>query len=195
MHTLPSPLHVVRVLKLSMARLDLNLEALFLAAGLDEHELQACDEQSLSDRLSALWSLMVARTGDPLIGLPPDDPCRPEAELPVSMSARVLQALTQALGDGGPLRQVVAARLFVSERTLQRHLAMEGTSFKALLDATRRELARQALVAGGLPLKRLCGRLGFSDPSVLHRACRRWFGATPCELASGRRQAPPAEAE
>lgn len=195
MPTPPSILYMVRALKLSMARLNLNPDALFLEAGLGESELQACDELALSARLSTLWNLVLERTGDPLIGLKLADPRGAERVRPASMSARVRQALTQALGEGAPLRQVIAARLLVSERTLQRHLALEGTSFKTLLDATRRELAMQALVAGGPPIKRLSGRLGFSDPSVLHRACRRWFGATPCELVSGRCQARPADGE
>jgi AraC-like DNA-binding protein len=37
-----------------------------------------------------------------------------------------------------------------------------------------------------MPLGQLAGVLGFSEQSVLSRACRRWFGASPSAV---RRQA------
>jgi AraC-like DNA-binding protein len=101
---------------------------------------------------------------------------------PPSFTARVQNILAEMLPKGPPHRDAVAARLMMSERTLQRRLAEEGTSFSQLVDDTRRELARQSLEAGDLSLKMLSFQLGFSEPSAFYRACKRWFGMTPSDL-------------
>jgi AraC-like DNA-binding protein len=49
------------------------------------------------------------------------------------------------LPDGEPKRDEIAGELCMSERTLQRRLEEEGTSFIQLMDDTRRELAEQYL--------------------------------------------------
>jgi len=99
-----------------------------------------------------------------------------------SFSKRVQGLLTNMLAHGEPLREDVARRLMMSERTLQRRLAEEGTNFTQLVDDTRREIAHQYLKKGDLSLKKLSFQLGFSDPSAFCRACRRWFGRSPREL-------------
>jgi AraC-like DNA-binding protein len=84
------------------------------------------------------------------------------------------QPRTGELGPGE-----VAARLAVSERTLQRRLREEGVSFAALEDAVRRERAFQLLRDGQLAQFEIAFLLGFSDPSAFTRAFRRWSGTTP----------------
>ncbi|MBB3119373.1 AraC family transcriptional regulator [Pseudoduganella violacea] len=105
---------------------------------------------------------------------------------PKGFRGRVQELLTTMLPKGPPHRDSVAVQLMVSERTLQRRLAEEGTSFSQLVDDTRRELARQSLAAGDLSLKVLSFQLGFSEPSAFYRACKRWFGMTPSTIAGGR---------
>ena len=102
---------------------------------------------------------------------------------PPSIGARVQAMVAAMLPKGPPQREDVAAHMMMSERTLQRRLAEEGTSFTALVDDTRRELARQSLAAGELSLKVLSFQLGFSEPSAFYRACKRWFGMTPSDIA------------
>lgn len=67
-------------------------------------------------------------------------------------------------------------------RTLQRRLDADGKGFEALRDAARRDWARQLLSQPELSLAHIGDMLGFSDQSVLTRACQRWFGATPKRL-------------
>jgi AraC-like DNA-binding protein len=78
-------------------------------------------------------------------------------------------------GEAGVVRTLggVAGALHMSPRTLQRRLRSEGTSFDALLDDARRELAEN-LTARGLSYKEICFRLGFQDTSALVRARKRW---------------------
>jgi AraC-like DNA-binding protein len=72
----------------------------------------------------------------------------------------------------------LARALSVSTRTLQRRLADEGTSLRALSEETRRARAL-ALIAGGQSIAEVAYLLGYSEPSAFHRAFRRWTGRTP----------------
>ncbi|AZD71960.1 AraC family transcriptional regulator [Pseudomonas chlororaphis] len=91
------------------------------------------------------------------------------------------QALCRLLPQGEPKREAVAQTLHLSQRTLQRRLQEEGTSFQTLLDDTRRELAEQYLAQPSMTLLEIAYLLGFADPSNFFRAFRRWFDATPGE--------------
>jgi AraC-like DNA-binding protein len=97
-------------------------------------------------------------------------------------TAKVRRLLVGTLPQGEPLREEVARRLMMSERTLQRRLAEEGTNFTKLVDDTRRDMAQRYLRSGQLSLKKLSFQLGFSDPSAFCRACKRWFGRSPTQL-------------
>ncbi len=101
-----------------------------------------------------------------------------------SIQVRVRQLLTQELPKGDPKREAIAAMLNMSERTLQRRLLEESTSFNKLLDETRRELAASYLKRGSISPTEMSFALGFADPSNFYRACKRWFGHSPSRLRS-----------
>jgi len=69
------------------------------------------------------------------------------ARLPQSarISERVQRLILETLQDGEPAQAEIARKLAISERTLQRRLREEGTSFADLLDRTRHELALRYL--------------------------------------------------
>jgi AraC-like DNA-binding protein len=67
-------------------------------------------------------------------------------------------------------------------RTLQRRLHDEGTTFEALRDDVRRDAASRYLSQTTLPLTRVSALLGYSEPSVFTRSCRRWFAGSPRRL-------------
>ena len=94
-------------------------------------------------------------------------------------SYRVREAIVRRLPDGEPRRDEIAVELRLSERTLQRRLEQEKTTFVQLLDDTRRELADQYLGRLNLSLGQAAYLLGFADQSSFFRACRRWFKASP----------------
>jgi AraC-like DNA-binding protein len=102
-----------------------------------------------------------------------------------SFTRRVRDLLPSMIDQGGALRDAVARRLLISERTLQRRLADEGTDFSTLVDEVRRSIAQQYLGSDRISLKNLSYKLGFSDPSAFHRACLRWFGKAPGEFLQG----------
>lgn len=70
---------------------------------------------------------------------------------------------------------------FHTERrgALQKHLAAEGTSFQALKDALRRDLAIVRLHTSTAPLASLADELGFADSATFQRAFKNWTGSAP----------------
>ena len=99
-------------------------------------------------------------------------------------SYRAREVIIHRLPDGEPRRDQVACELGMSERTLQRRLESEATSFAALLDNTRCELAEQYLGRLHLSLAQAAYLLGFADQSSFFRACRRWFDLSPGQYRS-----------
>ncbi|NQD95738.1 AraC family transcriptional regulator [Pseudomonas sp. CrR25] len=97
------------------------------------------------------------------------------------LSARVVALLGAQLAHGEPDRGELARTLLLSERTLQRRLAEEGSSYQQLLNDTRRQLAERHLGGGTLPAAEIALLLGYSEPSVFFRAFRQWTGLTPGE--------------
>lgn len=96
------------------------------------------------------------------------------------VAEQVRRALLQSLPEGGLSLAELARKLRLSSRTLQRRLRDEGTSAARLLDELRRARA-EAYLAMGLPIAEVSYLLGFGEPSVFHRAWKRWTGETPAE--------------
>lgn len=75
---------------------------------------------------------------------------------------------------------LVADRLQMHPRTLQRRLNAEAQPFAELRDACRRQLAEARLRQTARPdLERLSEQLGFTDRHSFTRAFKRWTGQTP----------------
>lgn len=102
-----------------------------------------------------------------------------------SPAARVRELLAAGLRDGEPDQASIAKALAVTERTLQRRLQDEGTTFAALLDDVRRELARMYLGDPKLAIFEVAFLLGYSEPSAFNRAFRRWTGESPSDFRRG----------
>ncbi len=79
--------------------------------------------------------------------------------------------LTEALDDEGASLNAMARRMAVSPRTLQRHLAEHGTTWRSELDAARRWRADQ--IRDEDPA-RLAHHLGYSHARSARRAVLRW---------------------
>jgi AraC-like DNA-binding protein len=79
-------------------------------------------------------------------------------------------------------RDEVARQLNMSTRTLSRKLAEMGTSYQAVADKVRFELAETYLQTTSFSLEAISGLVGYSDRSSFLRAFRRWCGKSPSEL-------------
>jgi AraC-like DNA-binding protein len=102
------------------------------------------------------------------------------------ISEKVRAELISRLPAGEPARSAVAVVLNMSEKTLQRRLRDEDTSYQQILDETRSELARQYLSERQLSVCDVTFRLGFSDQSSFTRAFKRWTGVSPGEFRSAK---------
>jgi AraC-like DNA-binding protein len=134
-------------------------EALFPARMLD---------LPMPDANPALNAFFDRYTRDKLNGLPTDD----------SVLSRVRDRLRKQLPDGQIKVDQIAEVLHMSSRTLQRRLSEEGTSLQHELDEVRRQQALYFLESG-VAIAELSWLLGYSEPSVFHRAFRRWTSTSP----------------
>jgi AraC-like DNA-binding protein len=93
--------------------------------------------------------------------------------------------IVEQLASGGVSAEKVAQALHVSTRTLHRQLQGEGTTFKGLLEETRRKLAATYLRDEDISVTEIAFMLGFSEPSAFTRAYRRWTGESPSAAREG----------
>lgn len=73
----------------------------------------------------------------------------------------------------------VARKLGMTSRTLQRKLAEEGTSFRALRDAVLWQAVEVLLSNPSLKIEAIALSVGFSDVAAFSKAFRRWKGYPP----------------
>lgn len=85
-----------------------------------------------------------------------------------------------------PSMATIAKELCITERTLHRRLAAEGTSYRALLDEVRAALAGE-LLRSGLTVEESTHRLGYSETAAFTRAHIRWNGEPPSARSRRRR--------
>jgi AraC-like DNA-binding protein len=97
-----------------------------------------------------------------------------------SLQDRVARTARALLADGvRPQRAVVARRLGMSQRSLQRGLEAEGTTFRAVQESVLRELVEALLSNPALKLDAVARSVGFGDLAAFSKAFRRWTGCTP----------------
>ncbi|MFE3319425.1 AraC family transcriptional regulator ligand-binding domain-containing protein [Nocardia sp. NPDC059195] len=89
-------------------------------------------------------------------------------------------ALADAIDAVDPTLARVAKTLAMSQRTLQRHLAEHGTTWRDELDLLRYERAK-TLLDQGLTRSVIARRLAFTDDRALRKALHRWTGSTPAD--------------
>lgn len=104
-----------------------------------------------------------------------------EIEASSGLAGRVYRAL-RALPGAGAGMQAVASTLKMTDRTLRRYLADEGTSFSIIADEVRCSVARQQLQRPELRIEDVAELTGFSDTANFRRAFMRWTGTTPAQF-------------
>jgi len=94
---------------------------------------------------------------------------------------QVKWVLKRLLSGSRPDLVMVAKELGMGERTLQRRITDEGTTFRQLLNETRHELVRQYLGDASVEITEAAFLVGYEDPNSFYRAFRSWEGTTPAE--------------
>lgn len=98
-----------------------------------------------------------------------------------TIGEQVKIVLKRSLASGRPELAKVARDLGMSERTLQRRITEDGTTFRTLLIEARRELAHQLLAGADASLEEAAYMLGYQDVNAFHRAFKDWEGVSPGE--------------
>ena len=101
-----------------------------------------------------------------------------------SIATEVRQLLIHLLPSGSVDQERVAANMHRSTSTLQRQLSAEGTSYRDILETTRKHLAQQYLRNSDYSQAEIAFMVGFSDQSNFSRAFKRWTGMSPRQYQS-----------
>lgn len=96
-----------------------------------------------------------------------------------SVAEQVKIVLKRSLASGQPNLSDVAKQLGMSERTLQRRITEEGSSFRELLAEARREMGRRLLADLATDIEEVACLLGYQDTASFYRAFRQWEGMPP----------------
>jgi AraC-like DNA-binding protein len=94
-------------------------------------------------------------------------------------SKKISILLHEHLQKGAPCIKQMAKDLGMSVRCLQMKLSKEGETFSQIVKNVRKELAKTYLQEEDYSIDEITYLLGFSDPSVFHRAFKHWTGVTP----------------
>ena len=87
--------------------------------------------------------------------------------------------LEDHLTQGQVSCSVMAHALNVSEKTLQRRLAKEGTTFSQELTKLRQQKSTSLISETDLSLTEIAFLCGYSEVSAFHHAFNRWYGMSP----------------
>jgi AraC-like DNA-binding protein len=99
-----------------------------------------------------------------------------------AVSGRVQSIVGARLKGEVPSLATIASELAMSERSIQRSLTEESTSYREIVDEVRKGLALSHLSRPGTSAADVAFLLGFSEPSAFTRAFRRWTGSSPTQF-------------
>jgi AraC-like DNA-binding protein len=101
-----------------------------------------------------------------------------------NLSYIIVDKICEKLPLGAPSQQEIANELGMSLRNLQRKLNEQGTSYKEILENTRKRLTLEYIKQPHLSLSEIGYLVGFSSVANFNRAFRRWVDSTPGEYRS-----------
>jgi AraC-like DNA-binding protein len=101
-----------------------------------------------------------------------------------TISEMVKWILKRSLTSGRLDIRTAASELRMSDRTLQRRLNDEGTTFSNVLTQARHEQSREYLADDKLDIKEVAFLVGYEDQNSFYRAFRTWEGSTPSNWRS-----------
>lgn len=89
--------------------------------------------------------------------------------------------IEQRLATGKVNSKSIAAQFGMSEKTLQRRLVSEGTTFRAELEAVRQKKSLSLLSDTQLSISEIAYLCGYSEISAFHHAFTRWNAVSPSQ--------------
>jgi AraC-like DNA-binding protein len=101
------------------------------------------------------------------------------------LSHTIKNKIFELLPLGAPSQTEIAEYLGMSLRNLQRKLHDQGTSYKEILESTRKKLAMNYIIQKHLSLSEIGYLVGFSSVGNFNRAFKRWTTQTPGDYRQG----------
>lgn len=145
----------------------------------------------IAPRYGSARNAIVVRRQDAEIALPMydvhlvrllEDQCRAQLERRqvAGVAGQVRKLLLGPLGLMASIDDVARA-MAMAPRSLRRRLEEEGSSFRNVVEAERRQLASQLLQGTEMKIDEMALQLGYGDTASFTRAFRRWFDQAPGE--------------
>jgi len=94
-------------------------------------------------------------------------------------ASQVSHVISKRLGRADLGVESIAAEIGLSPRTLQRHLAQEGTSFRDLVRRYRSQVVDRLLKDRKTKMTAIAHDMGYSDATTFSRAFKSWRGESP----------------
>ena len=104
-----------------------------------------------------------------------------------TFTGRVSRIIRLLVNDQGCTASELASVLNLPERTLRYRLKEDGTSYQALYDSARLDIAKNYLVNSGLPISAIAERLHFNDTACFSNFFKRHTGDSPRNFAKAMR--------
>jgi len=95
-----------------------------------------------------------------------------------NLQLRVEQAIRELIIERKPTLEDIADEIGMSARSIKRHLKAQDSSFKAILEKTKKQICKN-LLSDGVSLTEIAQALWYSDQSAFTRAYKAWHGVTP----------------
>jgi len=102
----------------------------------------------------------------------------------IMIETLVKAEIIKQLSSGKVTDSTLSEALFMTKRTLQRRLKIEGTTVKTIQTEIRTEMAKKYVQDSSISLIEVSFLLGFIEFSSFSRAFKRWTGITPSEYKS-----------
>jgi AraC-like DNA-binding protein len=97
----------------------------------------------------------------------------------LAVTAQVKAVLSMLLRHDHCSIEALGDALSLSPRTLQRRLMEAGTSYRAVVDEVRADLAWRHVTRTDLSFALVANLLGYDNQAAFSRAFRRWYGRNP----------------
>ena len=100
-----------------------------------------------------------------------------KSETIASQTTRLIQSLLQ--NGQKPSLKDIATKFHRNDRSLQKLLSAEGTSFRELLNQARKKVALKYLETSDMSIGEIAFMLGYDEQSSFHHAFKKWTGQSP----------------
>lgn len=97
-----------------------------------------------------------------------------KSEKNLTLTENIQRILVRDFQGSIPSLELIAARMNMTPRTIQRRLKEEGLTFRGVLGSIQQQLANELFKVPGTTATSVAQLLGYSDASAFRRARRQW---------------------